>query len=135
MSLQEEIHWRFSLKFAMVSWGKRLHTICVNRWCNLVPRLLFPSMGKTGLARYSRGDGEAFVQDLRHLYNALDGTEDDAVFDENIPEQKKSEDEEMDDEFETDSEEEDEQKDRCRSHNNTNKSSYYTNNNFSSFCK
>ena len=66
-------------------------------------------MGKTGLGRYSWGDGEAFVQDLWYLYNALDGTEDDAVFDENIPELKKSEDEEMDDEFETDNEEEDEQ--------------------------
>ena len=50
-----------------------------------------------------------FVQDLWHLYNALDGTKDDAVFDENIPKEKKSEDEEMDDEFETDSEEEDQQ--------------------------
>ena len=105
MSLQEEIHLRFCLKFAMVSCDKLVYTICVNRWCNLVPRLLVPSMGKTGLARYSRGDGEAFVQDLWHLYNALDSTEDDAVFDENIPEQKKSEDEEMDDEFETEREE------------------------------
>ena len=66
-------------------------------------------MGKPGLARYSRGDGEAVVQELWHLYNALDGTEDDAVFDENIPQQKKNDDEEMDKEFETDSEEEDEQ--------------------------
>ena len=41
--------------------------------------------------------------------NALNGTEEDAVFDENIPEEKKSEDEEMDDEFETDTEEEDKQ--------------------------
>ena len=61
------------------------------------------------MARYSGGDGEAFVQDLWHLKNALDGTDDDAVFDENIQEEKKNEDEEMDDEFETDSEEEDEQ--------------------------
>ncbi|XP_068741846.1 chondroitin sulfate ABC exolyase-like [Montipora capricornis] len=56
MSLQEEIHWRFCLKFAMVSLGQPVYTICVNRWCNLVPRLLVPTMGKTGLARYSRGD-------------------------------------------------------------------------------
>ena len=41
--------------------------------------------------------------------NARNGTEEDAVFDENIPEEKKSEDEEMDDEFETDTEEEDKQ--------------------------
>ena len=91
----------------MVSCHKLLHTICVNRWCNLVPRLFVPSIGKTGLAQYSRGDGDAFVQDLWHLYNALNGTGDNAVFDDNIPEEKKSEDEEMDDEFETDSEEED----------------------------
>ena len=89
MLLQEEIHLRFCLKFAMVSCDKLVYKICVNRWCNLVPRLLVPSMGKTGLARYSRGDGEAFVQDLWHLHNALNGTEENAVFDENIPEQKK----------------------------------------------
>ena len=52
---------------------------------------------------------KAFVQDLLHLYNALDSTEDNAVFNKNIPEEKKSEDEEMDDELETDSEEADEQ--------------------------
>ena len=34
-------------------------------------------------------DGEAFVQGLWHLFNALDDTEDDAVFNENIPEEKK----------------------------------------------
>ena len=109
MSIQEEIHLRFRLKFALVSYDKLVYTIYVNRWCNLVPRLLVPSVGKTGLARYSQGDGEAFVQDLWHLYNALNGTEDDAVFDKIIPERKKSEDKEMDDEFETDSEEKDEQ--------------------------
>ena len=105
----------------------------VNRWCNLVSRLLVPSTGKTGLARYSRGDGEAFVQDLWHIYNTLDGTEDDAVFDENIPEQK-NEDEEMD-----------RQRGRRRAIRSipitqqheppSNKSPYYTNNNFSSFYK
>ena len=69
----------------------------------------FPDSSFLRVARYSRVDGEAFVQDLSHLYNALDGTEDDAVFDENIPEEEKSEDKEMDDEFEKDSEEEDQQ--------------------------
>ena len=64
---QEEIHLRFRLKFAMVSCDKLVYTICVNRWCNLVPRLFVSSRGKTGLAQYSRGDGEAFVQDLWHL--------------------------------------------------------------------
>ena len=73
----------------MVSCDKLVYTICVNRWYNLVPRLFVALRGKTGLARYSGGDGEAFVQDLWHLYNALDGTEDDAVFDKNILEEKK----------------------------------------------
>ena len=41
--------------------------------------------------------------------NVLDGTEDDAIIDENIPEEENSENEEMDDEFETNSEEEDKQ--------------------------
>ena len=40
------------------------------------------------------------------ISNALDGTEDDAIFEENIPEEN-SEDKEMDNEFEKDSEDED----------------------------
>ena len=43
------------------------------------------------------------------ISNALDSTEDDAIFDKNIPEEN-SEDQEMDDEFETDSEEKDSSK-------------------------
>ena len=47
---------------------------------------------------------------MRHSFTTCGSSKtDDAVFDENIPEQKKSEDEEMDDEFETDNEEEDQQ--------------------------
>ena len=69
----------------------------------------FPDSSFLRVVRYSRVDGEALVQDFWHLYNALNGIQDDAVFNDNIPEEKKSEGKEMDDKFETDSEEEDQQ--------------------------
>ena len=105
MSQQEKIHLRFCLKFALVSCDKLVYTICVNRWCNLVPRLLVT----TGLARYSPGDGEVFVQtcgtSMTHLTAQKTMQSSTRIF----QNKKKSEDKEMDDEFETDNEKEDEQ--------------------------
>ena len=87
MLLQEEISLRFCLKFALVSCDKIAYTICDGaisfpdssflRWVNEAWRDIPEEM----VRRSFKTCGTSI--------NALDGTEDDAVFDENIPEQKK----------------------------------------------
>ena len=63
------------------------------------------TLDKTVVEWDSRGDGESFLQNLWHLY-ALDGTEDDAVCEEEMPEiDGEEEEEEMEEEFDTDSDE------------------------------
>ena len=57
------------------------------------------------MGRDSRRDGEKIVQNVRDLKRSLfDGTEDDAIYDDEMPEVA---DDDMEDEFETDSEEDD----------------------------
>ena len=104
---QEEIHLRFHLKFAMVSCDKLLYKICVNRWCNLVPRLSFLRWVKQAwrdipeeMVRRSFKTCGISITAQRTMQSLT------III---VPEEKKSEDKEMDDEFKTDSEEEDQQ--------------------------